>query len=73
MDPGDFLGLPRREFLVRIECHEVLQQPLAPQDFVDAGNATGESILWIEDRGVRVCERGTDPEKIMSQRGIVSQ
>ena len=53
-DAVDLLVLAVPERLVRIEAPCPFQQALAAQDFVDAGNATGETIGGVEERGIRV-------------------
>ena len=59
--PVDLLGLARREGLVRVQAPDASQQPLAPEDFVDAGNAAREAVLGIEEGGVRIyVRRGGD-------------
>ena len=37
--------------------HQIPRAALAPQDFVDAGDAAGEGVRRVEDGGVRVGER----------------
>src|SRR3984957_1516693 len=50
----DFFYLSRREFLMRIKTPASFEQTLAPQNLVNAGNASVKLVYGIEDRRVRV-------------------
>ena len=50
----DGAGLARAQFLVRIQAPAPGEEALAPQDFVDAGNAAGEPVGGIEQGGIGV-------------------
>src|SRR2546422_11177286 len=50
----DGLHLPGTQILMRIEAPTAGEQPLASQDLVNAGDAAGELVGRIEERGVDV-------------------
>src|SRR5262245_21302208 len=52
----DLLLLPRREILLWVEAPGSLEQSLASQLFVDAGDTAVEVVRGIEDRAVAVGE-----------------
>ena len=54
----DRLSLARRKFCFRIEAREIIEQALAAQDFMDAGDAAGETVTGIKNRGVGIGQRG---------------
>ena len=50
---------------MRIEAPAAGEQALAAQHFVDAGNAAGEIVRGIEQRGVGVGELGAEREQAL--------
>ena len=54
----DVLHLTRAQILVRIETPASREQALAAQDFVNAGNASGELVRGIEERRIGVGQLG---------------
>jgi len=61
-DAIDFLGLARREDFFAFQRPDALQQPLAPQDFVHAGNTAGEGMGRVEKGGIGVGNLGGERE-----------
>ena len=59
----DLLRLSGAQLLVRIEAPASGEQPLAPQDFVNAGDAPGELVRRIEQRGVGVGQLGAERQQ----------
>src|SRR5215813_14534473 len=57
-DAINLFHLPRREVLARVETPAARHQPLPPQNFVQSGDAPGELIPGVEERGVRVSDFG---------------
>jgi hypothetical protein len=53
-DAAEFGGLAGREFFVGVEARSGGEEPLAAEDFVDAGEAAGEIVGGIEKGGVGV-------------------
>ena len=50
----DFLGLARRQDLVRVQAPGALQQALAAQHLVAAGDATGKAVGDVEEGTVAI-------------------
>ena len=65
----DLRHLAGTQFLVRIEAPPAGEQALAPQHFVDAGNASGEIVRGIEQRGVQIGELGAEREQPLNLSG----
>ena len=52
--PGDFVGLAGAQCFIFVEAPDALQQALAAEDFVDAGNAAAEIVGGVEDCGIHI-------------------
>ena len=55
----DLLRLAGRESLMLVEAPHAAHQPLTTQHLVNSRDAAGERMAHIEDRGIRIRERGT--------------
>ena len=51
---SDFVSLAGAELFIFVEAPDALQQALAAEDFVDAGDAAAEVVFGVEDRGIHV-------------------
>src|SRR5579859_2269714 len=52
--PVDFLHLARRQVFARIQTPATFKKSLAPQDFVQTGDASGKTVSSVEKGGVGV-------------------
>src|SRR3982751_260916 len=70
----DFLGLSRRELLMRVETPRACQQALPSEHLVNARDASAERVRDVEDRAVRVSEgRGLgEPSRVEYAGGALS-
>ena len=62
--PGNLLHLPRRELFLGVETPGPSEQSLSPQHLVNAGNAAGELMVGVEDRGVGIGETGRERQPL---------
>ena len=65
----DLLHLSRAQILVRIEAPAAREQPLPAQHFVNAGDASGEPMGGIEQRGIGVGQLGAErqqPQRLLA-------
>src|SRR6266550_2320293 len=60
----DLRGLAGGETLVLIEAPDTRHQSLPSQYVVNPGDAAGERVSHVEDRGVGIGERGTRSEQL---------
>ena len=61
INPGDFLELPGAERFIGIQAPDAFQQPLSPQHFVDAGNASAKSIGRVKKRRIAIGDLAISP------------
>src|ERR1700737_2368893 len=54
VDPIDLFSLSRAQVLARIQTPDSIQQPLPPQNLVQAGDTTGERVPRVEKSRVSV-------------------
>src|SRR5687767_423857 len=59
----DLGGLSRAQLLVRVQAPAAGEEPLTPQDLVDARNAAGKLMGGVEQRGVGVGQLGAEGEQ----------
>ena len=59
-DAVDFFGLAGAELFGGVEAPGALEEALAAEDFVDAGDAADEAVGGVEDGGVGVGELGSE-------------
>src|SRR6185369_8303338 len=69
VDTVDFFHLSRREFFVRVETPAALKQALAPQNFMQARDASPETICSIEERRVAVGDMHSKGKRVTGSRG----
>src|SRR5437016_5459868 len=50
----DLFGLAGAESFIGVETPDAFEQSLTPEDLVDAGDAAGEAVGDIEERGVGI-------------------
>ena len=63
-DPVDFSALPGTQDLFGIKAPNPREKPLSPQHFVDAWDASPETVSRVEDRGIAVRDLNGQPQKI---------
>src|SRR5262245_363127 len=66
IDAINLFHLPGRKVFARVETPAARQQSLSPQNLVQAGDAAGEIVLRVEQRGVRVGDFGRPRQRVES-------
>ena len=64
IDAVDLLGLAGAECFVGVQTPDAFEQPLTTKDLVNAGDAAGEIVGDIEERGVGVGRRDGQTKQI---------
>src|ERR1043166_1714568 len=68
ISPVDLLRLAGAEGFPGIKAPAPLQQSLAAEHFVDAGDATGKSVCSVEDGGIGVGHFNTATQEVRGDR-----
>jgi hypothetical protein len=71
--PRDLIGLARREGFLAVQRQNVFKQALTTQHLVNSRDAARETVGWIEDRPVRIGERGAEPKQVGRLGRIVAE
>src|SRR5262245_12928251 len=66
IDAINLFHLPGRKIFTRVEAPAARQQSLSTQNLVQAGDATGEIVLRVEQRGVRISDFGRPRQRFES-------
>src|SRR2546426_9763868 len=69
VNPVDLFLLSGRQSLLRVETPDSFQQSLAPQHFVQTGDAAVESVRRVEKRGIRVRDLRRPGQELGRRRG----